>query len=506
MRTSGRLPTPSLSLYSYPLSAQIKEEKRQKAQERKEKMRSTVQKGAAALQQATKKPPSLNDILKKRSGTADQRNLSEHNFDDGNKPKPTLAGAAAAALAKTKNKARDGMVQLHRGTSENGDGNDGGEEKAAVNPRVALLNSLRKKTPTPTIAAKSEEEEITFDDGASGTSEDSSRRGNVPADPRLAMLAAIKGQGSGGRIKSKQKIDAADESTKAPSVSRAALVSAIKNKGDVEAKKKGSSEKDKETDDPRHALLAAIQSKGDHSDTKVIEEKTASPRAALLAAIKAKKESPKDMPSALDSPGPADARANLLSAIKAKKEASKDNVVAEEDTTSAHPRANILAAIQSSKKSDTSEAPQLACIANKNLRSRHEGTDSTEDESAAPEDGAAQDARASGDTDDRVAAKEESDRSTHDNLLTRGLVLSKSETKLVLNNLDDEKDEEDTQDDRDSGLVVTLAPALSHSVADRMAETDELLVRKTMLIPLFCRLAYSSCSTLTFILFSLCHF
>jgi len=452
--------------------ARIKEEKRQKAQERKEKMRSTVQKGAAALQQATKKPPSLNDILKKRSGTADERNLSD--FDNGHKPKATLAGAAAAALAKTKNKARDGMVQLHRGTSENGDGKDGGEEKAEVNPRVALLNSLRKKTATPTNAAKSEEEEITFDDSASSTSEASSRWGNVPPDPRLAMLAAIK-QGSGGRINSKQKIDAADESTKTLSDPRAALVSAINNKGDVEAKKKRSSEKGKETDDPRHALLAAIQRKGDQAAAKVTNEKTTSPRAALLTAIKAKKESPNDKQSAKDGTGLVDARANLLLSIKTKTEASEDNFVAEENTASAHSRANLLAAIRSSKKSDTSEAPQLACIANKNLRSRRKGTDSTEDKSTASEYGEAQDAGASEDTDDRAAAKKESDRLTDDNLLTRGLVLSKSDAKLVLNNLDDEKGEEDTQDDRDSATDVTHAPALSGIVADRMAETDELL-------------------------------
>lgn len=146
----------------------------------KEKMRSTMKKGAAAIQQATKNPPSLQDILKKKnaSGAGEEKNEGGEEIAS----KPTLAGAAAAALAKTKTKARESMAQLQKNASK-GDissyvgsaGNIEENDKPAQNPRLALMNSLRKKTPTP-----------------SGEGDASASASTVSTDPRAALLGAIR--------------------------------------------------------------------------------------------------------------------------------------------------------------------------------------------------------------------------------------------------------------------------------------------------------------------------
>ena len=196
-------------------------------------MRSTMKKGAAVIQQATKNPPSLQDILKKKNASAPGENKNEGGEDTASEP--TLAGAAAAALAKTKNKARESMVQLQKNASKDdinidsdGKGNVEDNGKPSQNPRLALMNSLRKKTPTPSnetdvrasastvsadpraallgairnksksaAVAKDGDEETTFVEGADPSSGedkdgDDTTRPSPPLDPRAAMLAAIK--------------------------------------------------------------------------------------------------------------------------------------------------------------------------------------------------------------------------------------------------------------------------------------------------------------------------
>ena len=198
-------------------------------------MRSTMKKGAAAIQQATKNPPSLQDILKKKNASGAGEEKTEGREEIASKP--TLAGAAAAALAKTKTKARESMAQLQKNASKGDISSDFGStgnveenDKPAQNPRLALMNSLRKKAPTPsgegdasastsasTVStdpraallgairskskaaaggAKNGEEEITFVEGAESSSEgdkdDDSTKPSPILDPRAAMLAAIK--------------------------------------------------------------------------------------------------------------------------------------------------------------------------------------------------------------------------------------------------------------------------------------------------------------------------
>ena len=105
----------------------------------KEKMRSTMKKGAAAIQQATKNPPSLQDILKKKnaSGSGEERNEG----GDETASKPTLAGATAAALAKTKTKAQESMMAQQQKKDEE----RGGGEKDALKEAMKAQKETEKK-------------------------------------------------------------------------------------------------------------------------------------------------------------------------------------------------------------------------------------------------------------------------------------------------------------------------------------------------------------------------
>ena len=259
----------------------------------KEKMRSTMKKGAAAIQQATKNPPSLQDILKKKnaSGAGEEKNEGGEEIAS----KPTLAGAAAAALAKTKTKARESMAQLQKNASK-GDissyvgsaGNIEENDKPAQNPRLALMNSLRKKTPTP-----------------SGEGDASASASTVSTDPRAALLGAIRSKSkaaAGGAKNGEEEItfvegaepssggDKVDDSTKPSPIldPRAAMLAAIKKKKNNKvvsgsAPEGGDAKQTSTSDDPRSALLNAIKTKKNAVGVADDHDDNASPELACIA-------------------------------------------------------------------------------------------------------------------------------------------------------------------------------------------------------------------------------
>ena len=348
----------SLTHYS-----QLKEEKRQKAKEMKEKMRSTMKKGAAAIQQAAKKPPNLQDILKKRNAVG--------NNEDGGESisKPTLAGAAAAALAQTKNKARESMAQLQKsGKDERSADATDDNDNTAQNPRLALMNSLRRRTPTPT----SESEHV------------------ASADPRAALMGAIRSKSKGATDSvSEEEITFVDDSLSGG---------------------RGEASEDDDNEDQSSPPL--------------------DPRAAMLSAIK-KKKNTKGTSNAL---GKSDAK---------------------QINTSDDPRSALLSAIKSKKKGDgdgdgsvtnNTNSSELACIANRNLRSRGNST------SDSREDG------------DNAASPVHANQVHHDEELARGLVLTKSVANLLLDKIGDNEDSVEINADNAEDAV------------------DDLLVRRSMRI------------------------
>ena len=382
---------------------QIKEEKRQKAKEMKEKMRSTMKKGAAAIQQATKDPPSLQDILRKKnaSGAGEEKNEG----GEERASKPTLAGAAAAALAKTKTKARESMAQLQKNASKgdissnvDGTGNIEENDKPTQNPRLALMNSLRKKTPTP-----------------SGEGDVSASASTVSTDPRAALL---------GAIRSKSKAAAGDAKNGKEEITF------------VEGAEPSSSRGDKDDDSTKPSPIL-------------------DPRAAMLAAIKKKKNN-KGVSSSAPEGGAArqtstadDPRSALLNAIKTKKSA---------------------VGVATDRKDNTS--PELACIANRNLRSRSRG------DSESQENNNGGDTKKSTDEGDVEARTNQVD---HGDTMAKGLVLTKSEANLVLENLGDDEGVERGRDSaEDTGTKKQVE--LSDSVATQMAQTDTLLVRTCSMV------------------------
>ena len=374
-----RVPTDKLSSFvSLTHNSQLKEEKRQKAKEMKEKMRSTMKKGAAAIQQAAKKPPNLQDILKKRNAVG----TGEDNNEVGGETtsKPTLAGAAAAALAQTKSKARESMAQLQKSGPK-----DEISAGATDNPRLALMNSLRRRTPTPT----SEVSEPV-----------------ASADPRAALMGAIRSKSKGATDSvSEEEITFVDDSLSGG---------------------RGEASEDDDNEDKSSPPL--------------------DPRAAMLAAIKKKKN--------------AKGTSNALGKSDAK-----------QINTSDDPRSALLSAIKSKKKgdgdgSDTNNAnsSELACIANRNLRSRSNGTsDSQEDgdNAASPASGGVH-----------------ANQVHHGDELARGLVLTKSEANLVLDKIGDDEDSVEINADNAEDAVDKKKLELSDSVTNRMEQTDDLLVRR----------------------------
>jgi len=328
----------SLTHYS-----QLKEEKRQKAKEMKEKMRSTMKKGAAAIQQAAKKPPNLQDILKKRNAVGNNEDGGESTF------KPTLAGAAAAALAQTKNKARESMAQLQKIGSKDERSADATDDNdnTAQNPRLALMNSLRRRTPTPTSEVS---EHV------------------ASADPRAALMGAIRSKSKGATDSvSEEEITFVDDS-----------------------------------------LSGGIGEASEDDDNEDQSSTPLNPRAAMLSAIK-KKKNTKGTSNAL---GKSDAK---------------------QINTSDDPRSALLSAIKSKKKGDgdssvtnNANSSELACIANRNLRSRGNSTS---------------DSREDGDN---------------------------AASPVHVDNAEDAVDKKELE--------------LSESVANRMEQTDDLLVRRSMRI------------------------
>lgn len=369
-------------------------------------MRSTMRKGAAAIQQATKNPPSLQDILKKRNAPGSGEEINEGGEKSASKP--TLAGAAAAALAKTKTKAREGMAQLQKNTSKEdissnveGRGNIEENDKPAQNPRLALMNSLRKKTSTPSSEG----------DGSASASP-------VSADPRAALLGAIRG----------------------------------KSKGAAGGAKNGEEE-------ITFVEGAEPSSGGDKDDDSTKPSPLLDPRAAMLAAIKKKKNNNKGVSSSATEGGDAkqtsavdDPRSALLNAIKTKKKA---------------------AGVAADKKDNSS--PELACIANRNLRSRSKGdSESQEDKN----DGDTTTSTVEGDGEART------NREDHGDTMAQGLVLTKSEANLVLENLGDDGSVERGADSvEDTGTKKQVE--LSDKVATQMAQTDTLLVRAAVWLLVF---------------------
>lgn len=367
----------------------------------KEKMRSTMKKGAAAIQQATKNPPSLQDILKKRNASGSGEEKNEGGEETASKP--TLAGAAAAALAKTKTKARESMAQLQKNTSKGdissdvgGRGNIEENEKPTQNPRLALMNSLRKKTPTP-------------------SSEGDASASVVSADPRAALLGAIRSKSKGAAGGSK---NGAEEIT---FVEGAEPSSGGDNKDD-------DSTKPSPILDPRTAMLAAIKKK---KNNKGVSSSATEGGDAKQA-------------SAADDP-----RSALLNAIKTKKNA---------------------VGVAADKKDNAS--PELACIANRNLRSRSKGDSESQ-----------QDKNDCDTTKSTVKGGGEActkNHLGHGDTMAQGLVLTKSEANLVLENLGDDNSVEkgpDSVEDTGTKKQVEL------SVATQMAQTDTLLVRACSMIP-----------------------
>ena len=109
-------------------------------------------------------------------------------------------------------------------------------------------------------------------------------------------------------------------------------------------------------------------------------------------------------------------------------------------------------------------SPELACIANRNLRSRSKGSSDPQ------EDG--------GDTTNLAVEDGEgrANQVNHGDMMAQGLVLNKSEANLVLENLQDDGDSEGIPDNvEDFGTKKQVE--FSDSVANRMAQTDTLLVR-----------------------------
>ena len=362
-------------------------------------MRSTMKKGAAAIQQATKNPPSLQDILKKKnaSGSGEERNEG----GDETASKPTLAGAAAAALAKTKTKAQESMMaQQQKNTSKGGissevggTGNIEENDKSAQNPRLALMNSLRKKTPTPS---------------SEGDASESASASTVSADPRAALLGAIRSKSKGAAGEEITFVEGAEPS-----------------------------------------------SEGGKDDDSTQPSPILDPRAAMLAAIKKKKNN-KGVPSSATEGGDAkqtttadDPRSALLNAIKTKKNA--DGVAADNKDIA---------------------SPELACIANRNLRSRSKGdSESQEDKNG----GNTTKSTVEGDREART------NRVDHGDAMARGLVLTKSEANLVLENLGDDNNVERGADSA-VGTGTKKQVELSDSVATQMAQTDTLLVRTCRMV------------------------
>ena len=340
-----------------------------------------MKKGAAAIQQAAKKPPNLQDILKKRNAVG--------NSEDGGEStsKPTLAGAAAAALAQTKNKARESMAQLQKIGSKDEMSADATDDNdnTAQNPRLALMNSLRRRTPTPTSEIS---EHV------------------ASADPRAALMGAIRSKSKGATDSvSEEEITFVDDSLSGG---------------------RGEASEDDDNEDQSSPPL--------------------DPRAAMLSAIK-KKKNTKGTSNAL---GKSDAK---------------------QINTSDDPRSALLSAIKSKKKgdgdgSDTNNAnsSELACIANRNLRSRGNGT------SDSREDGDNAASPASGDV--------HTNQVHHGEELARGLVLTKSVANLLLDKIGDNEDSVEINADNAEDAVDKKELELSDSVANRMEQTDDLLVRR----------------------------
>ena len=411
-----RRPTDKLSSFvSLTHNSQLKEEKRQKAKEMKEKMRSTMKKGAAAIQQVAKKPPNLQDILKKRNAVG----TGEDDNEDGREStsKPTLAGAAAAALAQTKNKARESVAQLQKSGSKDEISADATDnDNTAQNPRLALMNSLRRRTPTPT----SEVSEPV-----------------ASADPRAALMGAIRSKSKGATDSvSEEEITFVDDSLSGG---------------------RGEASEDDDNEDKSSPPL--------------------DPRAAMLAAIKKKKN--------------AKGTSNALGKSDAK-----------QINTSDDPRSALLSAIKSKKKGDgdgsdinNANSSELACIANKNLRSRSNGTLESQ------EDGDNAASPASGDVGGVHA-----NQVHHGDELARGLVLTKSEANLVLDKIGDDEDSVEINADNADDAVDKKELELSDSVANHMEQTDGLLVRREMRIELcWSLLVLNSCFGVAYMKFPSLH-
>jgi hypothetical protein len=370
----------------------------------KEKMRSTMKKGAVAIQQATKKPPSLQDILKKRNSAGSGENKNEGGEETASKP--TLAGAAAAALAKTKNKARESMVQLQQSAYKDDVNSDSSsknavvDDKPAQNPRVALMNSLRRKTPTP-----------------SSEGNEPASVSAVSADPRAALLGAIrsksKGATSGASNDDEEEIEFVDGAD-----------STVDSSSGVD--------EDNDSGAPSPPL---------------------DPRAAMLAAIKKKKN-----------PSRAAAGAS-------KKDGAKQTSNADPD-----PRSALLSAIKTKKKKaggdekDTNLS-ELACIANRNLRSRNKGI-------LEPQDDGGDASNSAGRVDDDVC----SNHVDRGDKINRGLVLTKSEANLVFDSVGEGGDDSVDVDINANHVEDNKQVGLSDSIADRMDQTDTLLVSITRTI------------------------
>ena len=304
-------------------------------------------------------------------------------------------------MAKTKTKAQESMMaQQQKNTSKGGissevggTGNIEENDKSAQNPRLALMNSLRKKTPTPS---------------SEGDASESASASTVSADPRAALLGAIRSKSKGAAGEEITFVEGAEPS-----------------------------------------------SEGGKDDDSTQPSPILDPRAAMLAAIKKKKNN-KGVPSSATEGGDAkqtttadDPRSALLNAIKTKKNA--DGVAADNKDIA---------------------SPELACIANRNLRSRSKGdSESQEDKNG----GNTTKSTVEGDREART------NRVDHGDAMARGLVLTKSEANLVLENLGDDNNVERGADSA-VGTGTKKQVELSDSVATQMAQTDTLLVRTCRMV------------------------